>query len=404
MGASAIIITDVKTMENVKSSEVNPEPGGIVPKKAQKRIFFPNLDGLRFFSYASVFFFHVWLLYFDRYHIPGRTEKTLKFLFQNGEVGVNFFFVLSGFLITYLLIKEKQVTGRIHVGNFYVRRILRIWPLFYLVVIFGIVVYPQLKMLLGGEQFPIVHPWTYFVFANNFDFLHHGAPAMISILWSVAIEEQFYLCWPLILALTPLSKFKYVFFTIIIGCFVFRLFHAHDERVLMFHTFAVIGDMALGALSAYYIIFSKAFQKMIAGLPRWFILCMYALTAAVILFRKDIFHDAWMVAERIVFASLFAFMILEQNYSDHSFYKVGHFKRVSKLGVYTYGLYCIHVSAMTITELLLTKAGLNMRDPKILLVTAAIAFFVTIGLAWLSYHYFEKRFLKLKNKFAFIVK
>lgn len=391
-------------MEKVQSDKTQSGPVSVVPDKTQKRIFFPNLDGLRFFSYASVFFFHVWLLYFDRYQIPGRTEKILRFLFQNGEVGVNFFFVLSGFLITYLLIKEKQISGSIHVINFYIRRILRIWPLFYLVVIFGIIVYPQLKIITGGEQFHIVHPWTYFVFANNFDFMHHGAPAMVSILWSVAIEEQFYLCWPLILALVPLRKFKYVFLIIMAGSFIFRTFHAHDERVLMFHTFAVIGDMALGGLSAYYIIFNEALQRWIAGIPRWLILLLYGVTFTVILFRKDLFHGSWMIFERIVFASLFAFMILEQNYSNHSFYKVGNYRRISKLGIYTYGLYCIHVSAMTIVELSFGKMGMDMRNPVILLFAGTTAFFITIGLAWLSYHYFEKRFLKLKNKFAFIVK
>lgn len=373
-------------------------------QKKKKRIFFENLDGLRFLSYASVFFFHVWLLFFDRFKISGTTEDVLRFLFQNGEIGVNFFFVLSGFLITYLLIQEKQLSGQIHVINFYIRRILRIWPLFYLVVLFGLVVYPQLKAVLGGEQFQIAHPWTYFVFANNFDFLYNGAPAMISILWSVAIEEQFYLCWPLILFLVPLKRFQYVFWTIIIGCLIFRVFHAHDERVLMFHTLAVIGDMALGALSAFYIIFNERFRKMIAGFPRWATILIYLITAIVILFRKDIFPGGWMVFERIVFASLFAFIILEQNFSGNSFYKIGNFRRISRLGIYTYGLYLIHVSSLTIIEQLFEKTGLNMKSPAILLIAAAIAFFVTIGLAIISYNYFEKRFLKLKDRFAFIVK
>ncbi|MEO5500620.1 MAG: hypothetical protein ABIR31_04180, partial [Ginsengibacter sp.] len=71
-----------------------------VPPPKKERIFFPNLDGLRFFSFFSVFLFHIWLLFFDRFQIPGTTHKVMTFLFQNGEIGVNFFFVLSGFLIT----------------------------------------------------------------------------------------------------------------------------------------------------------------------------------------------------------------------------------------------------------------------------------------------------------------
>lgn len=391
-------------MQHTETKMDETGPADNLPVQKKKRVFFRNLDGLRFYSYASVFFFHVWLLYFDRYDIEGWTEKTLRFLFQNGEVGVNFFFVLSGFLITYLLIQEKKLTGKIHIVNFWIRRILRIWPLFYAVVVFGLIVYPQLKTVIGGEQTPVANPWTYFFFVNNFDFLHHGAPAMISILWSVAIEEQFYLTWPLILSLVPLRRFKYVFYTIIAGSLIFRFFHAGDERVLQFHTLAVIGDMALGALSAYYITFNTRFQQWIANLPKWSIVLLYVATAVVYVFRKDIFPGELMVFERIVFASLFAMIILEQNFSDRSFYKVGDYRRISKLGIYTYGLYCIHVSAMTVTEILFGKAGLDMKDPAVLLAAGTIAFFITMGLAWLSYHYFEKQFLKVKDRFAVIVK
>lgn len=191
---------------------------------------------------------------------------------------------------------------------------------------------------------------------------------------------------------------------IMAGSLVFRFFHPHEERVLMFHTLAVIGDMALGGLCAYYIIFSERFQSWLRNLPRWSIVLIYVLTAVVFIFRKNIFPGGLMVMERLVFASLFALIILEQNFSDHSFYKVGNYRRASKLGIYTYGLYCIHVSAMTFTEIILGKVGFDMRNAAVLLFAALISFFLTVALAWLSYEFFEKQFLKLKDRFAFIVK
>lgn len=391
--------------ENNEIAETKPDAGSIpsIPKK-KERIFFPNLDGLRFYSFAAVFFFHVWLLFFHRYDVQGVTASIVKFLFQNGEVGVNFFFVLSGFLITYLLIEEKRFTGRIHVINFYIRRILRIWPLFYVIVFFGLVVYPHLKAMTGGDAIGGFQQWTYFVFLNNFDFIHNQPPAIISILWSVAIEEQFYLCWPLILSLVPLRHSKWVFYTIILGSLVFRAFHIHDERVLMFNTFAVIGDMALGGMLAYEIIFRKGFRKFIEELPRWFIAIVYACTLAIVLFRHEIFQGPLLVVERLCFAILFGTIILEQNFSKHSLWKLSNTPRITKLGIYTYGLYCIHVIAMTITEMGFKLAGTDMHHPAWIMLAATIAFSLNILLAYLSYHLFEKRFLKLKDKFAFIVK
>lgn len=258
---------------------LSPEPAVITPKK--EKIFFPNLDGLRFFSFFSVYLFHVYLLLFEKYQPGTQSHSIMRFLFQNGEIGVNFFFVLSGFLITYLLIEEKKLTGKIHIVNFYIRRILRIWPLFYLCLIFGFIIYPFIKQFSGGELFQIANPWTYFVFLNNFDFLYNGAPAIISVLWSVAIEEQFYLMWPLVLGLLPLKNFKYAFFTIIAGSIIFRSFHPHNERVLQFHTLAVIGDMALGGLLAYYCIFNSAFKKAIIYLSKPAIACIYLSALAV---------------------------------------------------------------------------------------------------------------------------
>lgn len=375
-----------------------------VPPPKKERIFFPNLDGLRFFSFFSVFLFHIWLLFFDRFKIPGTTHKVVTFLFQNGEIGVNFFFVLSGFLITYLLIEEKKLTGRIHVINFYIRRILRIWPLFYLCILFGLVLYPIIKNMVGGELYEVAHPWTYFVFLNNFDFMRNGAPAIISVLWSVAIEEQFYLCWPLILSLVPMRKFPVVFFVIIGGSMVFRAFHIDDPRVLHFHTLAVIGDMALGGLLAYYIIFSKAFKDFIERLPKGAILFIYILALAVFLFRQELFTGYMLVVERLIIALIFGAIILEQNFSKHSLFKMASFKKASKLGIYTYGLYCLHVIALTFMEQLFRKLGANMESPIILLLTGLVAFVVCVVLAFISYHFFEKKFLKLKDRFAFIVK
>jgi len=101
------------------------------------KVYFDNLDGLRFFCFLAVFLFH-------SFHTDLPTVKQhwlysfFKFeLFGNGFLGVNFFFVLSGFLITYLLIKEKTRNRFIHIGNFWVRRILRIWPLYFACVIYG---------------------------------------------------------------------------------------------------------------------------------------------------------------------------------------------------------------------------------------------------------------------------
>jgi peptidoglycan/LPS O-acetylase OafA/YrhL len=368
----------------------------------RERVFFPNLDGLRFFSFFAVYLFHVYLLLFDKYRPAGPGYPVMKFLFQNGEVGVNFFFVLSGFLITYLLIEEKKTTGRIHVGKFYVRRILRIWPLFYLCLLFGFLIYPFMKKMMGGEQFAVAHPWTYFCFVNNFDFMAHGAPAIISVLWSVAIEEQFYLVWPLLLMMVPMKYYRYVFFTIIGVTLLFRLANWDNERVLQFHTLAVVGDMALGGLLAYYSNLSTGFRRRVEEMPKAFIALTYALALVFLFFRKSLFPGFGMVFERIFIGVVFGLIILEQNFGRNSFFKIGSFRLVSRLGIYTYGLYCLHVIAMSLTEQALVKLGMDIHVARNEWLVGAIALPLSIGAALVAYYFYERQFLKLKDRFTFI--
>src|SRR5262249_15856566 len=126
-----------------------------------------------------------------------------RLLFASGWMGVSFFFVLSGFLITYLILREIEVNGKLDILAFYVRRVLRIWPLYYLVIAFGFLCYPLLKSVFGFSSYIETGNSLYYMFfLSNFDvinlghWLGNGRGAMsTNITWSVAIEEQFYLLW-----------------------------------------------------------------------------------------------------------------------------------------------------------------------------------------------------------------
>lgn len=378
------------------------------------KIFFPNLDGLRFISFLVVFLFHAHLSVFS-YLIDSqpRVYKVIEFLFQHGNLGVNFFFVLSGFLITYLLIKEKEFTGTIHVPNFYVRRILRIWPLYYLCVLVGFVGFGLLKHWTGGVLEENANPWYYTFFAANFDIMHTWPEKpdalLLSVLWSVAVEEQFYLTWPLILYIVPLKKYKYVFPAIMLLSLVFRSFHTgdndHEFGIRYFHTLSLIGDMALGGLFAYLVSYENKFKTWIVNLRKPVIFLLYLVTLAVTLFKHVLFPPGIpVIFERIVIAFLFGMIILEQNYARHSLFKMGNFKLVSKLGIYTYGLYCLHFLGLYFAIKVMNALHLNGSLTWVSLSIALLAFLLSVAVSLASYHLFEKRFLRWKDKFAFIVK
>jgi len=370
--------------------------------KIKNKIFFPNLDGLRFFCFISVFLYHSFATNIQ-YISNDPIYRAVKYgLFGNGFLGVNFFFVLSGFLITYLLLKEKLKYGKIHVGSFYIRRILRIWPLFYLSVAFGFLIFPILKSHFGETPNEHANVLAYIFLVNNFDFIHTQPDASnLSVLWSVAIEEQFYLVWPLIIALIPTKYLNRVFLSIITASLIFRVINSGNENVLNFHTLSCISDMTIGGLAAYYIISNSSFRQKIEGLNKWVIVCVYVAIAVIFLTRQIVFSLIPSL-ERLVISILFALVILEQCYSKNSFYKMGRLTNVSQLGKYTYGLYCLHMIGILAGHTILTKFGLNNTTVKLIFTEGALTLLITLVLAFVSYHLMEKRFLKLKEKFAFI--
>ncbi len=394
---------------------MQPKPSSAFASGQKEKIFFPNLDGLRFISFFLVFLYHTYMTFFN--NIKDSNPDTFDYiqrLFQHGNLGVNFFFVLSGFLITYLLIKEKEYTGKVHVPNFYVRRILRIWPLFYLCVFIGFVVFPLVKKFMGESPHEIANPLYYLAFANNFDFMHSWPQkpdaTLLSVLWSVAVEEQFYLTWPLILSLVPFRYYKFVFPTVMLLSIVFRAFHAdfteRDYAFRYFHTFSLIGDMALGGLFAYLCSSDNKFKRFVTNMNRLQIAMIYLGAIAVVLFKTDLFdqNGFTLTIERVVISFFFGMIILEQNYAKRSLFKMSRFKLMSKLGVYTYGLYCLHLLGFMVADIAITKAGFDKTSFAIAIVGVIIAFIISIIISLSSYHFYEKWFLRLKDKFAFIVK
>jgi peptidoglycan/LPS O-acetylase OafA/YrhL len=372
----------------------------------KKRIFFPNLDGLRFFCFLSVFFFH-------SFHTESGDIKNSpvyilvkKGLFGNGNIGVNFFFVLSGFLITYLLIEEKTNLPNINIRNFWIRRILRIWPLYFFCVFFGFVIFPWLKTHFGQVPDETANPWYYISFLNNFDLIRNGLPdaSILGVLWSIAIEEQFYFVWPVLLFILPVKHYPKAFLLIIAASLLFRALYP-DPLLYEHHTFSCMGDLTIGALGAW-LCHKELFLHKIRELKKPAIALIYLLFFICFFFREELFYSNYYihVFERLFIAVIMLFIILEQNFSAHSFFKLSQLKRVSRLGVISYGLYCLHFIGILVTITLTKKFHINNSVWSVLLLETAMALTITILISRLSYRYFETPFLRLKEKFAYFIK
>lgn len=363
-------------------------------------IYFNNLDALRFFAAFAVILFH-----FSK-DILGRTDpeqlsaiqKMFFVVADKGDLGVNFFFVLSGFLITFLILHEQKHRGTFNLKYFLIRRTLRIWPLYFIIVLIGFVIFPY---VIDGYQ--TTHdPLMYILFLANFDEINHGLNDGVNFLtspWSVAVEEQFYLFWGvLMLLLFQLKKVSWPTLLIILYLvsFIFRWQHWDDERLLYYHTLAVFQDIITGAFIGWSLFNKSAWLETIKTLPKFMVTVLYLLGFGLCIFKNKLFIDEWIVLERFVLSSFFAFIILDQIRGDHSLVKLGRIELFNFLGKISYGLYLYHLVVMyLLVDGMIPTNEVDLMNAVLYGITAVT---VTILVAGLSYYLIEKPLLKLKPK------
>ncbi len=370
--------------------------------------YFENLDALRFFAFLNVFLCHCVGIF--NYRFSNRyAELFQQHFFTNGGLGVSFFFVLSGFLITWLLLLEKDENAKIDVRAFYMRRVLRIWPVYFLVIIIGIVISLSGPIaLLEQHHFnyrfdPGQLKWYVFFLANN-EILLHGAfsSLILGVLWSVSVEEQFYLVWPLLFLFLKNRALPVVCILVIIISFIFRCLsnnpHAH------YSTFGVMSFLAVGGLAAWLSRYRPAFTRFFKNLSRGavvFIYGLFLLYIPAIGFAHVFGEKAYALYqpfEGLILAFFFGFIILEQIYCDHSFIKFGRVAAFTRLGKISYGLYAYHILSFPLVFLIVDKLGIPGHLGGYI-TRIFFAFLLTVLFSVLSYRFMEKKVLAFKKYF-----
>lgn len=383
-------------------------------------IYFKGFNGVRFIAASAVIIHHI--EEFKSVYLFNRDDLWARpFVYQLGRLGVSLFFVLSGFLITYLLLAEKQKTGQIAIRKFYVRRILRIWPLYFLVVGAGLLLFPHIPLLhtpaLMGNAYTDLGGKLLFyglVLPNVALALYDNVP-LVSHTWSIGVEEQFYLMWPwLVMNRNPKRLLTIVLSIVgvlaawfIYERFITRPVYLDRSQVSPFFSFISfflaqfrIGCMAIGGFGAY-LLFSKnpivpmLFRRNVQlGVYAVLLIC-FALS-----FRPTGINYEF-------YATFFCFMLLNLAGNPNSLVKLDN--PVTRfMGDISYGLYMYHPMAIAVVMNVLIwlwpaspQVG-GVASPGFVVVLYGLSFATTTLVAWLSYTYFEKPFLRFKDRFAVV--
>ncbi len=374
------------------------------------KVYFKNLDSIRFIAAIMVFLQHALRPMLGYLPMESTLLKKWLLLISNGEFGVSIFFVLSGFLISYLLITEHELQHKISLKNFYLRRILRIWPLYFLVILFTFGIYPFIKSLFGIHETTTANIWYHVSFLSNFDVLHikqqglTGDAVSQNITWSVAIEEQFYAFWPLLFYFLPKRFWLFVMLLITSGSIMFRIIHYNNPMVLYFHSFSVLIDLSIGGLTALLIKQSNMVRNFFeqANTKLHIILCILAIG---LMYADDITATLayGKAISRLFTVIVFALIIASQAITKQtSILNLYNFSFANVWGKYTYGIYLLHPIAILFVDIVWNKLGFVKIGAFELSLLLVIKFIVTLVISRISYTLFESIFLSIKQKYNIV--
>jgi len=363
-------------------------------------IHFPGLNNLRFIAAMGVLIFHVEL----KKQLLGFKFYYMHQLINLGDVSVTLFFVLSGFLITYLLLAEREQTGTVAVKKFYTRRILRIWPLYYLILILGFFVLPNIAifqiptsgLVNTGDTIQLS---LFFLLFANIGFIVYGNVAYIDQTWSVAVEEQFYLVWPFIIKIFKRILPALLFIIILFGLLrvVFNhLFYKAEiyHNFYWFFKYTRIDTMAIGGLFAYMLF--NNYRKTLALIYNIYVQIITVILLLILLFSG---YPLPYIHQQ-VYALLFGIVIINAAANGRSLLS-GKLKVLDYLGKISYGIYMYH-NIMVVVSLKLCAWYFNRSSTLFLITSYLVAILLTLLISHLSYRYFERFFLSLKKKFTVV--
>ncbi len=376
------------------------------------KIHFSGLNTLRFFAAYFVVLHHGETIR-AKYGLPNFEHFSF---FRNGAIAVSFFFVLSGFLITYLLLTELKNRGGVSLRKFYMRRVLRIFPLYYLLVIIGLIAIP---VFLNVIHFPNTQPYDtatggiLFLFFLSFVVNSMFGSHLLEPLWSIGVEEYFYLIW------APLFKFfknhilKVIASVIVVKSIIILYFLTQNIES---ESLKIVGDvllslkfelMAIGGLGAYAVfkdrkrvenalIFTSPFQIL------FFIILFFRLFFHIYFFDNQFFIYKFLfltpVLGSITEGSIFLWLILNVSVNPRPLFQLNN-AFLEKLGGISYGIYMYQMLVIFGVVLVFKKMMLLMPPPLSSAFFYSIVTIGVIGVSWISKKYFEDWFLKFKNRF-----
>ena len=362
-----------------------------IPSLNKSKLYFPQLDSIRGMSFIAIFLYHTLRIAGKQFFL----SDFIHYLFTNLPLAIDVFFILSSFLLTWLGLSEYKKRNNFSFKNYFTRRILRIWPLYFFILFLAFLIFPIIAGLFHFEM-SLPNAWYYVFFIANFYTVEHVF--FLKFLWTISVEEQFYLLWGLCLRFFY-KKLLLIIAILMLTSILFSVYTINAHFGNYFNTLTYLFDFSSGGLAAILIFRKDRIIHWLGNLSRLGSVAFYSylLFHFILLYflnnnTTGVANDLTALISRYLFIIYIALFISEQmvNNSRTRIFEKNRFLIFT--GKLSYGLYCFHGITITFTNLLLARFEISNW------ILVIIYFSINYLIASISYFYLETPFLKLKAK------
>lgn len=370
-----------------------------------KKIHFANLNTLRFIAAFLVVIAHTEQIKMAK-NIPNIFDiPSVEII---GSLSVDLFFVLSGFLITSLLFIEKETPSGISIKKFIVRRLLRIWPLYFIIMILSFFIMPQFPAMQIGPPYVDVNEHFTTNFILYLLFLPHIQSIIIGPIlycvqaWSIGIEEQFYIFWPFVVKKfnqKNIVKFIIIFIAIYLFLCVALSLASHNKKLIEIFSLDTLVNTSIIfrhrlkfdclLIGALFAVVNNKINSDSLILNKYFQIFIYSIEAILLISGYDFHSFFWEIH-----AVLYGFIILNLVRTESTIFNLDY-PVFDYLGKISYGVYMYHLLIINIVITVLYKFDL-------MIIAYPVIFISIILISGLSYKFIEGYFLKKKKDFSII--
>lgn len=346
------------------------------------RQFFGSLNGLRAISVIAVIWHHAGLAY----------NHAMPYLFANGAHGVTLFFAISGFLIVTLLLRERERTGGIDLKAFFIRRSLRIFPLYYAVIaIYVVLVFVVEGSSLVGQEFFRNLPF-FLTYTSNWFVLLDGR-VIFYFAWSLAAEEQFYLVWPAVQKFFTPTRALCIVASVIGVVTATQLLSTGGANAHQGLAHRIVTGIPLaicfGVMLAHGLHHRRSFDAL-----RWLFASRLSSSVWLAVFLCSL---SWQAAPGVLIHATAVMFVAACVYrEDHGLAPLLRLPAVAYVGAVSYGIYLLHMLAKNAVVQLAGLAHIELPAYGLFVLTVI----ASTGIAGLSFRYYESIFLRMKHRHA----